>query len=129
MNIVLVDSGQLAGDFEFPAINLPKFAWLEYVELPADEVGERCWRSDIIVSINTPISADVINETYKLKLIIAAGGDSQHIDKLAAKERGITICNVPGLKADNPQDAQKLCDQVVANIHAWLDNDPINVID
>ena len=129
MNIVLVDSGQLVGEPEFPAINLPKFAWLEYVALQANEIDERCWRADVIVSTNTPINAKAIEEIYKLKLIVAAGDNSQHIDKAAAKERGVIVCNIPGLTGDNPQDAQKIADQVVDNIHAWLDDKPINVID
>ncbi len=129
MNIVLVDSGQLAGEPEFPAINLPKFAWLEYVDLPADEIDERCWRADVIVSTNTPINAQILKETYKLKMVICAGEASEHIDKVAAKERDIVVCNVPGLTGDNAADAQKIADQVVDNIHAWLDNKAINVID
>ena len=128
MNIVLVDSGQLIGQPEFEPINLPKFAWLEYVELPSDEVAERCWRADVIISTNTPINAEVIEDTYKLKLIIAAGDNSDHIDKVAAKKRGVTICNTPNLSADSPEDAQKIANQIVDNIHAWLDKKPINTV-
>ena len=129
MNIVLVDSGQLAGMPEFPPVNLPKFAWLEYVNLPAEEIEERCWRADVIVSTNTQINAAVIKDSYKLKLIIAAGDSTEHIDKAAAKERGILICNVPGLTANNVKDSQTIADQVINNVHAWLDENPINVID
>ena len=129
MNIVLVDSGQLPGEPEFPPIDLPKFAWLEYVSLSADEIGERCWRSDIIVSTNTTVDAEVIKETYKLKLIVAAGENSDHIDKVAAKERGVLVCNVPGLRADNAENAQEIANKVVDNIHAWLKDKPVNLID
>ncbi len=129
MNIVLVDSGQLTGEPEFAPINLPKFAWLEYVSLPAEEVEERCWRADVIISTCTAVSAKTINETYKLKLIIAAGDNTDHIDKAAAKKRGVTVCNVPGLTADNVNDSQTIADKVVDNIHAWLDDKPINVVD
>ncbi len=129
MNIVLVDSAQLEGTPEFPPVDLPKFAWLEYVDLPAEEIEERCWRADVIVSTNTHISAAVIKETYKLKLIVAAGDKSDHIDMAAAKERGVIVCNVPGLTADNVNDSQTIANQVVDNIHAWLDEKPINVVD
>jgi len=128
MNVVLVDSGQLEGAPEFPPINLPKFAWLEYVDLPAEEIEERCWRADVIVSTNTLIDAKAIKETYKLKLIIAAGDNFDHIDIATAKERGIVVCNVPGLTADNVKDAQLIANKVIDNIHAWLDDSPINKI-
>ncbi len=128
MNIVLVDSGQLMGMPEFPPINLPKFAWLEYVDLAAEEIDERCWRADVIVSTNTIITADVIKDTYKLKLIIAAGDNYAHIDVAAAKEREVVVCNVPGLIGDNVKDAQEIAIQVVDNIHAWLDERPINQV-
>jgi len=128
MNIVLVDSAQLKGAPEFPPINLPKFAWLEYVDLAAEEIEERCWRADVIVSTKTPIDANTIKETYKLKLIIAAGENFDHIDIATAKQRGVVVCNVPGLTADNVNDAQLIADKVVDNIHAWLDGSPINKI-
>jgi len=129
MNIVMVDSGQLAGEPDFPEVKLPKFGWSQFVALPVDEIDERCWRADIIISTNTPISAQVIKESFKLKLIVTAGENYQHIDKAAARERGVVVCNVPGLTGDNPQDAQKICDQVVANINAWLNKKPVNAID
>ncbi len=129
MNIVLVDSGQLEGHPEFPPIDLPKFAWLEYVELGADEIEERCWRADVIVSTKAPIDAKTIKDTYKLKLIVAAGENFDHIDIVAARERDVVVCNVPGLSADNVKDAQLIANKVVDNIHAWLDNSPINTVD
>jgi len=129
MNIVMVDSGQLTGDPDFPEVNLPKFGWSQFVALPENELEERCWRADIIISTNTPINAKVIKESFKLKLIITSGENSEHIDKAAAQERGIIICNVPGLDRENAQDSQKIADQVVANINAWLDEKPINIID
>ena len=128
MNVVMIDSGQLAGDPDFPEINLPKFGWSQFVALPLEEIDERCWRADIIISTNTPVSASVIKASFKLKLILAAGDKADHIDIAAANARGITVCNVPGLIADNVKDSQIIAHQVIDNIHAWLDDKPINVI-
>jgi len=129
MNVVLIDSGQLAGDPDFPEINLPKFGWSQFVDLPVEEIDERCWRADIIISTNTAINAQVISESYKLKLILAAGAKTDHIDIAAAKARGITVCNVPGLTADNVKDSQIIADQLIDNIHAWLNDEPTNVVE
>lgn len=120
MNIVFVDSGQLAGEADFPDINLPKYGWLQFVELEADEVEERCWRADIIISTNTPITAEVIKESYKLRLIIAAGDDTTHIDHNAAGSRDVSILNVPGLTGDSPENTKVICNQVVDHINTWL---------
>jgi len=86
----MLDSGQLTGEADFPEVNLDKFGWQQYVSLNETEVEERCWRADILISTNTPVTAKVIDEAFKLKLIIAAGDSTEHIDRAAARARGFT---------------------------------------
>ncbi|MES9857959.1 MAG: hypothetical protein ABW166_15370 [Sedimenticola sp.] len=120
MNIVVVDSGRLAGEVDFPEVNLGKFGWIQYPELEPGQISERCWRSDIIVTVSTSITQEVIDDAFKLKLIAVAGDVCDHVDLAAAQERGISVCHTPGL---NPQDAactQKICDGVIDNINAFL---------
>lgn len=126
MNIVVVDSGQLTGDADFPEVNLPKFGWSQFVELAADEIEERCWRADIIISANTPVTAQVIENCFKLKLIIAAGDNTDHINHEAAKARGITIINIEGLTGDTQENTQSICNLAVQHINSWLDKLPKN---
>ena len=120
MNIVMLDSGQLAGDVDFPEVDLPKFGWQQYVSLDETDVEERCWRADIIISTNTPVTDKVIEEAFKLKLIIAAGDNTDHIDLSAAKARDILVLNVPGFTGDQPQHTDVICKQVVEQINNWL---------
>lgn len=120
MNIVMVDSGQLSGDADFPEVNIDKYGWLQFVELDAQDLEERCWRADVVISANTPITEQVIKESFKLKLIIAAGDNTDHIDKDAAAARDIIVTNVPGLTGDNAENTQAICHQVVEHINAWL---------
>lgn len=124
MNIVMIDSGQLAGDADFPEVNLPKFGWSQFVSLEADEIEERCWRADIIISTNTPVTAQVIKEAFKLKLIIAAGDSTDHIDREAAEARGISVINIAGLTGNSAENTQAICNQVIQQINAWLDKLP-----
>ncbi len=128
MNIVVLDSDSLAGDADFPEVDLQKYGWLQYVETNQDLVGERCWRSDIIVSVSTQVDQAVIDKAFKLKLIIAAGSSYEHIDLDAARERGIKVCNVPDSNPDNTDDTGKICEQVIETINAFLQGQDKNVI-
>lgn len=128
MNVIMVDAGNLAGDADFPMINLNKFGWQQFIQLDEDEVIERCWRSDIIISAGTPINKQVIDKSFKLQLIVAAGDSYDHIDLDAAAERGIKVCNTPNLIPSNAADTDKLCQQVIDNINAFLENQDLNLV-
>jgi len=119
MNIVVLDSGSLAGEADFPEVDLPKFGWLQYVETAQKLVEERCWRSDIIISVSTKIDRAVIEKSFKLKLIVAAGNSYDHIDLEAAMERGIKGGNIPDSNPELPVDTRMICQQVVENINAF----------
>jgi phosphoglycerate dehydrogenase-like enzyme len=111
MNVVVVDGARLAGEVDFPMLELPKFGWQQYPELPPDELAERCWRADIIVTVATP---------FKLKLIAVAGEDASLVDAQAAAARGITVLAVPGMKPDDPAVSQAIADRVVENINRFI---------
>ena len=122
----MVDGGALFEDVDFPMLALNKFGWQQYIHLDHDEVAERCWRSDVIISAGTQIDQAVIDKAFKLKLIIAAGDNVDHIDLEAARKRDITVCNVPGMTPSKTRDDQKICEQVVDNINAFINGQPIN---
>ncbi|MEJ1356478.1 MAG: hypothetical protein Q2484_12115 [Candidatus Sedimenticola sp. (ex Thyasira tokunagai)] len=128
MNIVVVDSGRLAGEADFPEINLGKFGWIQYPRLESDQVSEKCWRSDVIISVSTPITQEVIDKAFKLKLIVVAGDACEHVDMAAAQARGIVVSNTPGLNPVDPACTQKICDGVVDNINAFLKGGKRNVV-
>ncbi|OOZ39317.1 hypothetical protein BOW53_12235 [Solemya pervernicosa gill symbiont] len=120
MNIVMLDSDQLAGEPDFPEVDLPKFGWLQYTHTPSEETSERCWRGDVIVSVSTPVDKETIDKAFKLKMIIAAGEKFDHIDIETAQARGIKICNVPGLDPANSAESQQICDSVIETINALV---------
>ena len=91
-------------------------------------VEDRCWRSDIIVSVSTPIDRAVIDRSFKLKLIISAGDSYDHIDLDAAMERGIKVCNVPDSSPADTGDTEVICQQVVENINAFLHGIDRNIV-
>lgn len=128
MHIVVIDSSQLAGEADFPMLDMDKYGWQQVMQLDEAEVVDRCWRSDVIISMATPVTRAAIDKAYKLQLIIAASDNTDHIDLEAARERGITVCNTPGLSPANAAHSQTICKQVINNINAWLKKQPVNMI-
>lgn len=126
MNVVVVDGAHLAGEADFPMLDLDKFGWQQYPELVGEELAERCWRSDVIITVDTPIDKAVIDKAFKLKLIVVAGEDTSHVDIDAAKARGITVSHVPGGKPQEVAASESICNQVVANINAYLKGEALN---
>ncbi len=68
-----------------------------YDDTTADEFVERIQGFDIIVTKEMPVTAEMIAQIPKnIHLICEAGTGYNNIDIKAARERGITVCNVAG---------------------------------
>lgn len=128
MNIVVVDSAHLAGEADFPILDWPKYGWQQFPALRGDELAERCWRADVIITADTPIDQAVIDKAFKLALIAVAGERCDHIDLAAAQARGIAVCHVPGTDPANPHHTAHICAQTIGNIAAYLQHAPINLL-
>ena len=128
MHIVVVDTQNIAGDVDFPMLDLPKYSWEQFCGLDSNEVIERCWRADIIISAATPIDKQVIDNAFKLKLIIAAADSYENIDLDSASARGIKVCHLPGFDPANAQTTEALCQQVVDIIHRFLNDEDVNEV-
>jgi lactate dehydrogenase-like 2-hydroxyacid dehydrogenase len=128
MNIIVVDAAHLAGEADFPMLDVPKYGWLQFPALEGTELAERCWRSDVIVAVHAPIDRAVLDKAFKLALIVAAGDDYSHIDRVAAGERGITVCHIPGANPADATQTLRICNQVIDTIGAWLRGTPINMV-
>ena len=120
MNIVVLDFARLAGEPDFPPVDLNKFGWLQYLETPAAELGERCWRSDVVVTIATPIDAQALEGMIKLRLVVVADDRDDLVDLAAAQARGIQVCKVPGARPADASNAQRVCNAVIDTINAFI---------
>ncbi len=127
MNIVVVDAAHLAGEADFPMLDHPKYGWQQFPALSGEELAERCWRADVIITADTPINQSVIDKGFKLALIAVAGESCAHIDMDAATARGIAVCHVPGGDPANPRHTAHICAQTIDNIAAFLHRKPINL--
>ena len=67
-----------------------------YDDTTPEELLSRIQDADIIVTKEMPVSGDLIRQFPKsVKLICEAGTGYNNLDLDAAKEMGITVCNIP----------------------------------
>ncbi len=125
MNIVVPDSQLLPSGVEFPPLAANKFGWQQFLGLDREDLKERCWRSHCVVTLNTPLDAELINSMAKLELLIIANADASLVDVQAAETNNVSVCQVPDLDSaqfdlNNPQQAQQLCNTVVNMIDHYM---------
>ena len=67
-----------------------------YDDSTNEELIERIQGARVVVTKELPVGADLISQfPDTVKLIVEAGTGYNNIDLNAAKERGITVCNIP----------------------------------
>lgn len=72
-----------------------------YEETQPDQILERIQGFDIVVTKEMPVSGDIIRQfPDTVKLIVEAGTGYNNLDLEAAKEKGITVCNVPAYSTE-----------------------------
>ena len=95
MNITILDGYTLnPGDLSWEGIQ--KLGKLTvYERTPADLIVERSKDADILLTNKTPLNADTLRQLTKTKYIGVLATGYNIVDIQAAKERGITVTNVP----------------------------------
>mmetsp|Transcript_12106 Transcript_12106/g.22219 ORF Transcript_12106/g.22219 Transcript_12106/m.22219 type:complete len:353 (+) Transcript_12106:64-1122(+) len=67
-----------------------------YHDSTPEQILDRCKDSDVIVTKELPVGADIIEKLpSKMKAICEAGTGYNNIDIKAAQEKGLYVCNVP----------------------------------
>jgi glycerate dehydrogenase len=101
-NIVFLNSSRLDFDNKLDFSCLGKLANVtRYEESSKKEILERIKNQDIIITKELPLGKDLIEEfPPSVKLICEAGTGYNNIDIKAAKERNISVCNVPGYSSE-----------------------------
>ena len=65
----------------------------------ADELPATIDDAEILVVRSTKVTAETITAGTKLAMVVRAGAGTDNIDKAAASEAGVYVCNVPGRNA------------------------------
>lgn len=126
MKVVMIDADNLAGEGNFPQLNLKKYGWEQYLTLADEDIEKVVWRCDVIVAATDAVNRAMLDLAFKIQLIVAAGDSTDHIDMVAAAERGIKVCNVPGRDPANPEDDKRICREVVSAINAFIKEQDYN---
>ena len=95
MNIVFLDRTAVPSHIPFPQ---PSFAhtWTEYDVTHSDQILERSKDADIIITSKVVLTAEIMKQLPKLKLIALTATGTNNIDLEAAQELGIEVKNVAG---------------------------------
>lgn len=95
MNIVLLDAKTLGNDLDISV--LEHFGTLtSYETTSPEETLERIQIADIVITNKVVVTANMMEETPKLKLICIAATGMNNVDLDAAKFKGIEVKNVAG---------------------------------
>ena len=101
MEIVITDGYTLnPGDLSWDAFH--SLGTIEYYDrLAIDEVADRCKNASVIITNKTPINRQSIEAASHLKLIAVTATGYNIIDIVAAREKGVNVCNVPEYGTDS----------------------------
>lgn len=115
MKVVVVDRQCLPAGVEFPPLAAPKYGWEEYPGLDSAGMLERCWRTDVVVALNTLFDPVLIDRMPKLGLLVLVGNACPDGGALAIGDR-IVVRTYPHVDIRDPGQAQTCCDDIVAVI-------------
>ncbi|MCW2276952.1 NAD(P)-dependent oxidoreductase [Heliophilum fasciatum] len=101
-NAVFLNLAKLDFDQQLDFAPLMKLAKVtSYSDSRAEEIIERVADQQIVITKELPVGRDLIEKfPPSVKLIVEAGTGYNNIDIKAAREKGITVCNVPGYSTE-----------------------------
>ncbi len=75
---------------------------LKYDSTPSDSIIKKIQNQNILITKELPVPGELIKQfPSSVELICEAGTGFNNIDIAAAKERNITVCNVPGYSTES----------------------------
>jgi len=97
MRGVFLDAGSLTkADIDMTPLGGETVAWAYYDFTPPDAVAERIAETEIVITNKVVLDEAAMKVAPRLKLICVAATGTNNVDLEAARQRGITVCNVRG---------------------------------
>lgn len=102
INTVFLNSARLDFDSKLDFSSITKLTNVtKYNSSEADEILERAKDQNIVITKELPLGRDLISKfPASVKLICEAGTGYNNIDLDAAREKNITVCNIPGYSSE-----------------------------
>ena len=98
--VVVVNAGKMNYDHALDFSVLSNDVQV-YVNSTNEELIERIQGARVVVTKELPVNAELLSQfPDTVKLIVEAGTGYNNIDLNAAKERGITVCNIPAYSTE-----------------------------
>ena len=98
--VVVVNAGKMNYDHALDFSILSNDVQI-YDDSTNEELIERIQGARVVVTKELPVGADLLSQfPDTVKLIVEAGTGYNNIDLNAAKERGITVCNIPAYSTE-----------------------------
>jgi len=97
MRVAVIEPLQLPKDFvmkKFQALNCD-IVLFDSKPVSQQEVFERCKKADIVVLVNTPLTAETLEKLDGLRMVAVSFTGYDHVDIEKCKEKGIVVSNVP----------------------------------
>lgn len=101
MEIIFLDENSInIGDINFSSLEkLGKYKGYSFYN--KDEISNIARNAEVLIVNKVKITSEIMEKLPKLKLISIIATGYNNVDTNAAKEFGITICNVPGYAASS----------------------------
>lgn len=122
MKIVVLEGNSVnPGDLSWEVLS--QFGQVQvYNETPADQVLQQIDAAQVVLINKTPVTAELLDACPSVRLVCVQATGYNVVDCKAARERGVTVCNVPAY--GTPAVAQftfslllELCNRVAHHDH------------
>jgi len=89
------------GDLDLSPLRKIASNLILYDKTAADEVNQRIQDAEIIIINKIKLDATALQQAKKVKLICLVATGTDNVDLVAAKEQGITVCNIKNYCTDS----------------------------
>ncbi len=93
--VVFLDHATIPEHISVPNLTF-EHQWQQFDLTPADKVVERIKSADIVITNKVQLTADVLAQAPKLKMIAVAATGTNNVDVDYCREHGIVVTNVQG---------------------------------
>lgn len=120
MNIVVLDNEELAPGTDFPALDAAKYGWIQYPRLKSEDIVPTCWRSDVIISLNTPLDGAWFDELKMLRMLVVGQSAEKLCDPAPLEARGVQLLVIDDVDWAHSTQAEQGCQRIVDAVNALL---------